>query len=104
VGKLTASHRFDRLPLLPSGPGGVQQELVVQDLPGDKSRNFFCYDKHFWRNFFCFSATTADLPRYQTLIGALFFNYSPTLAVFIQIALLVTYANIKFRIFDSQHS
>jgi len=47
VGKLTASHRFDRLPLLPSGPGGVQQELVVQDLPGDKSRNFFCYDKHF---------------------------------------------------------
>lgn len=23
------SHRFNRLPLLPSGPGGVQQELVV---------------------------------------------------------------------------
>jgi hypothetical protein len=26
------SHRYDRLPLLPSGPGGVQQELVVPDL------------------------------------------------------------------------
>jgi len=25
------SHRYDRLPLLPSGPGGVQQELVVPD-------------------------------------------------------------------------
>jgi len=23
------SHRYDRLPLLPSGPGGVRQELVV---------------------------------------------------------------------------
>ncbi len=23
------SHRYNRLPLLPSGPGGVQQELVV---------------------------------------------------------------------------
>ncbi len=23
------SHRYDRLPLLPSGPGGIQQELVV---------------------------------------------------------------------------
>ena len=24
-----ASHRYDRLPLLPSRPGGVQRELVV---------------------------------------------------------------------------
>ena len=24
-----ASHRYNRLPLLPSGPGGVQRELVV---------------------------------------------------------------------------
>jgi hypothetical protein len=23
------SHRYNRLPLLPSGPGGIQQELVV---------------------------------------------------------------------------
>jgi len=29
VGKLTTSHRYDRLPLLPSSPGGIQQELVV---------------------------------------------------------------------------
>jgi hypothetical protein len=32
VGKKIAnrtSHRYNRLPLLPSGPGGVQQELVV---------------------------------------------------------------------------
>jgi hypothetical protein len=36
VGKLPASHRYDHLPLLPSDPGGVQQELVVQDLPAAK--------------------------------------------------------------------
>jgi hypothetical protein len=29
MGKLLISHRYNRLPLLPSGPGGVQQELVV---------------------------------------------------------------------------
>jgi len=28
-GKLLISHRYNCLPLLPSGPGGVQQELVV---------------------------------------------------------------------------
>jgi hypothetical protein len=28
-GRLITSHRYDHLPLLPSGPGGVQQELVV---------------------------------------------------------------------------
>jgi hypothetical protein len=32
-GRLLTSHRFNRLPLLRSRPGGVQQELVVQDLP-----------------------------------------------------------------------
>jgi len=26
------SHRYDRLPLLSSDPGGVQRELVVSDL------------------------------------------------------------------------
>jgi len=36
VGKLPTSHRYDHLPLLPSGPGGVQQELIVQDLPAAK--------------------------------------------------------------------
>jgi len=29
VGKLLISHRYNYLPLLPSGPGGVQQELIV---------------------------------------------------------------------------
>jgi len=29
VGKLLISHRYNYLPLLPSGPGGIQQELVV---------------------------------------------------------------------------
>jgi len=28
-GRLLTSHRYNRLPLLPSGPGGVQQELAV---------------------------------------------------------------------------
>jgi len=28
-GKLLISHRYNRLPLLPSGPGGVYRELVV---------------------------------------------------------------------------
>jgi hypothetical protein len=36
VGKLPVSHRYNHLPLLPSDPGGVQQELVVQDLPDTK--------------------------------------------------------------------
>lgn len=32
-GKLSTSHRCDLLPLLPSGPGGIQRELVVYDFP-----------------------------------------------------------------------
>jgi len=36
-GKLPVSHRYDCLPLLPSDPGGIQQELIVQDLPSGKS-------------------------------------------------------------------
>jgi hypothetical protein len=40
AGKLPVSHRYNRLPLLPSDPGGIQQELVAQDLPGCKSRKF----------------------------------------------------------------
>ena len=35
-GKLDTSHRYDLLPLLPSGPGGIQRELVVYDLPDAK--------------------------------------------------------------------
>jgi len=45
VGKLPASHRYNCLPLLPSDPGGIQQELVAQDLPGCKSRNFWFTSK-----------------------------------------------------------
>lgn len=30
------SHRYNRLPLLPSGPGGVQQELVVPACRGQR--------------------------------------------------------------------
>lgn len=33
VGKRSVSHRYNLLPLLPSGPDGVQRELVVRDLP-----------------------------------------------------------------------
>lgn len=29
IGRLITSHRYNRLLLLPSGPGRVQQELVV---------------------------------------------------------------------------
>ena len=32
-GKLSTSHRYNLLPLLPSGPGGIQRELVVYDFP-----------------------------------------------------------------------
>jgi hypothetical protein len=44
-GKFITSHRYNRLPLLPSGSGGVQQELVVQDLPHAKVR-ILCYSTH----------------------------------------------------------
>ena len=37
-GKLDISHRYNRIPLLPSGPGGVLQELVVYDLPDCKGK------------------------------------------------------------------
>jgi hypothetical protein len=41
-----ASHRYDRLPLLPSGPGGVQQELVVPDLRVQKYKKMrWCYTR-----------------------------------------------------------
>ncbi len=41
MGKLDTSHRYNRLPLLPSGPGGVQRELVVYDLPKCKGKHFY---------------------------------------------------------------
>ena len=39
------SHRYDLLPLLPSGPGGVQRELVVYDFPDAKVRYFSGFAK-----------------------------------------------------------
>ena len=46
VGKLLTSHRYDHLPLLSSDPGGVRQELVVQDLPAAKvGKNRFVPNK-----------------------------------------------------------
>ena len=36
MGKRSVSHRYNRLPLLRSRPGGIRQELVVQDLPSTK--------------------------------------------------------------------
>ncbi len=39
------SHRYDRLPLLPFDPGGVQRELVVPDLPGCKNTFFYSFSK-----------------------------------------------------------
>ncbi len=43
MGKYLTSHRYNCLPLLPSGPGGIQQELVVKDLPGGKDKTFIYY-------------------------------------------------------------
>jgi len=40
-GKLHISHRYNLIPLLPSGPGGVLRELVVYDLPHCKCNDFF---------------------------------------------------------------
>ena len=51
-GKLLTSHRYNRIPLLPSGPGGVLRELVVWDLPGHKYNAIaFADNLFFWQNF-----------------------------------------------------
>ena len=44
-GKLLASHRYNLLPLLPSGPGGIQRELVVYDFPDAKIATFLLIAK-----------------------------------------------------------
>ena len=44
-GKLDISHRYNHIPLLPSGPGGVLQELVVYDLPECKGNYFWVKNK-----------------------------------------------------------
>jgi hypothetical protein len=38
------SHRYDCLPLLPSDPGGIQQELVVPVCRGAKIYEFLILD------------------------------------------------------------
>lgn len=51
MGKQLLSHRYNFLPLLRSRPGGVQKELIVEDLPTAnvgkhlRSRKQFL---HFW--------------------------------------------------------
>jgi hypothetical protein len=59
VGKLPVSHRYNRLPLLPSDPGGIQQELVAQDLPGAKVDIFHFppNKKPFQRNLYALPST-----------------------------------------------
>jgi len=37
-GKLPISRRYDLLPLLPSGPDGIQRELAVWNLPPEFER------------------------------------------------------------------
>ena len=49
-GKLSTSHRYNLLPLLPSGPGGVQRELVVYDFPGTKIALFCLTAKNGFAN------------------------------------------------------
>jgi hypothetical protein len=38
------SHRYNRLPLLPSDPGGVQQELVVPACRGAKVEDYLRFE------------------------------------------------------------
>ena len=40
-GKLSTSHRYNLIPLLPSDPGGVLRELVVYDFPVTNIANKF---------------------------------------------------------------
>ena len=53
-GKLLISHRYNLLPLLPSGPGGIHRELIVQDLPLASKTNIIClFCKEFSNFYFC---------------------------------------------------
>ena len=44
-GKLRTSHRYNLIPLLPSGPGGVLRELVAQDFPAANIRKNYILSK-----------------------------------------------------------
>ena len=65
-GKLDISHRYNRIPLLPSGPGGILQELVVYDLPGHKGRKIFIIPKLYLE--------TAEREREQSIYGFHYLN------------------------------
>jgi len=41
MGKQLLSHRYNFLPLLRSRPGGVQKELIVEDLPTANVRKVY---------------------------------------------------------------
>ena len=47
MGKQLLSHRYNFLPLLRSRPGGVQKELIVEDLPTANVRTEFISRKLF---------------------------------------------------------
>jgi hypothetical protein len=47
MGKQLLSHRYNFLPLLRSRPGGVQKELIVEDLPTANVRTEFISQKLF---------------------------------------------------------
>ena len=49
MGKQLLSHRYNFLPLLRSRPGGVQKELIVEDLPTANVRTESISQKLFLR-------------------------------------------------------
>lgn len=51
MGKQLLSHRYNFLPLLRSRPGGVQKELIVEDLPTANVRKDSISEKLFLQNF-----------------------------------------------------
>lgn len=51
MGKQLLSHRYNFLPLLRSRPGGVQKELIVEDLPTANVRKDSISRKLFLRIF-----------------------------------------------------
>lgn len=71
------SHRFDHLPLLPSGPGGVRQELVVPTCGakiydiGSKAKGIIKGRKNFW------TRTVSERCSSSSYLAALFFVHWP---------------------------
>lgn len=61
MGKQLLSHRYNFLPLLRSRPGGVQKELIVEDLPTANVRTEFISQKLFLRIFIDFSSIFSNV-------------------------------------------